>query len=114
MEFPGLDVKSLSDEDIYKRIGELNAKLLFVHYSTGNQEMVDQLQALLETLQFEQMERMSKKTWDKQWSDSPVVVETDPDLAPDARKASAKKDVDQKANPHSPFLPKRTKKPTDT
>ena len=54
MDFPGLDVKSLTDDEIYKRIGEITAKLMFVHHTSGNKQMVDQLDAILETLRFEQ------------------------------------------------------------
>ena len=111
MDFPGLNVKSLSDDEIYKRIGEINAKLMFVHHTSGNKQMVDQLDAILETLRFEQSERIGKKQWEKESSDNPVVVETDPELAPENRKAQVKKAATG-TSANTPFIPKRTKAPT--
>lgn len=111
MDFPGLEVKGLSDDEIYKRIGEIRAKLMFVHHSSGNQQMIDQLEAILETLNFEQSERRAKKQIEKELNDNPVVVETEPDLAPDNRKAQVKKAVSGSGG-NTPFIPKRTKAPT--
>lgn len=111
MDFPGLDVKSLSDDEIYKRIGEIRAKLMFVHHMSGNQQMIDQLEAILETMNFEQSERRAKKMIEKELTDNPVVVETDPELAPETRKAQVKK-ATTGTGAGSPFIPKRTKAPT--
>lgn len=111
MDFPGLDVKSLTDDEIYKRIGEITAKLMFVHHSSGNQQMVDQLDAILETLRFEQLERIGKKQWEKEQNDNPVVVETEPDMV-EGRKAQVNKKATTGTGGNSPFIPKRTKAPT--
>jgi hypothetical protein len=110
MDFPGLDVKSLTDDEIYKRIGEITAKLMFVHHTSGNKQMVDQLDAILETLRFEQSERIGKRQWEKEQSDNPVVVETEPDLV-EGRKAQVKK-ASTGPGSNTPFIPKRTKAPT--
>jgi carboxylesterase type B len=111
MDFPGLDVKSLTDDEIYKRIGELTAKLMFVHHTSGNRQMIEQLDAILETLHFEQSERSGKRQWEKESNDNPVVVETDPELAPENRKAQVKK-TSTGPGANAPFIPKRTKAPT--
>lgn len=111
MDFPGLNVKALSDDEIYKRIGEVNAKLMFVHYSSGNQQMVEQLSAILETLRFEQSERVGKKQWEKESSENSVAVETDPDMSPENKKTHVKKSTTG-TSAGSPFVPKRTKAPT--
>jgi hypothetical protein len=111
MEFPGLDVKSLGDDEIYRRIGEITGKLMYVHHTSGNKQMIDQLEAILETLQFEQADRMGKRQWEKEQNDNPVVVETEPDLAIN-KKAQVNKKATTGNGGATPFVPKRTKAPT--
>lgn len=111
MEFPGLDVKALTDDEIYKRIGEINGKLMFVHHTSGNRQMIEQLDAILETLRFEQVERQGKKQWEKEVNENPVVVETDPDMGSESKKAQVKK-ASTGPTGATPFVPRRTKAPT--
>jgi hypothetical protein len=109
MEFPGLNVDGLTDSEIFQKIAEIHRKLVFAHYNAGNSGMVDQLQALLETLQFEQMNRVYKKQGASQVSG--LVRETDPETAVRPVKHVAAKE-DKKQSSHPVFIPKRTSKPT--
>lgn len=109
MDFPGLNVGVLTDSEIFHKISDIHRKLLFAHYQASNSGMVEQLQAILETLQFEQMDRMQKKQAANQVSQ--VVRETDPE--PNVRPV---KPVTTKENTkttgHPVFIPRRTTKPT--
>jgi hypothetical protein len=80
MDFPGLDVKSLTDDEIMRRISEIHGKLLYAFNFSGSQELTNQMQAILETLEFEQQERASRRVWDSQQKRAPKVIETDPSL----------------------------------
>ena len=95
MDYPGLDVSKLSDEALVSRISELHGKMVHVHNFTGNAAVLDQLMALLETLEFEQQIRRNKKNWDSEMKTQGIVVETEPDLVvrkevPQAQKKSNK------------------------
>lgn len=80
MDFPGLDVKRMTDDELMNRISEIRGKLLYAFSFSGSQELAGQLQAILETLEFEQYDRMVKKTWEVQQKKQPKVIETEPDL----------------------------------
>lgn len=107
MEFPGLDVKSLSDSEIYKKLGELNAKVMFIYHTSGNGQIIDQLNAIMETLRFEQLSRIGRKTFDSDAAENPIVVDTDP-----SSEVKTVTKVKVGVTPtNNPFIPKRTKTP---
>lgn len=110
MIFPGLDVTALSDSEIYKKIGELNAKLMFTYNSSGNSEIIEQLSAIIETLQFEQLVRTNRKSIEAVAVSDPVVVDTDPDLSSERKAAVVTKPG--VVSPNAPFIPKRSKTPS--
>ena len=112
MEYPGLNLSDLTDSEIYDKISELHRKLVYAHFSAGNGVMVAQLQALLETLQFEQTERAMKKQMANQVSS--VVRETDPEPTVRPAKTASRKDktATGKTSSHPVFVPKRTARPT--
>lgn len=109
MDFPGLQLEGLTDNEIFQKIAEIHRKLVFAHYQAGNSGMVEQLQALLETLQFEQMSRIYKKQAASQVSG--LVRETDPE--PNVRPAKQQiAKEEKKQTSHPVFIPRRTSKPT--
>ena len=112
MEFPGLNLSVMSDSDIYKKIGELNSKMVFIYNTSGNSEIIFQLSAMLETLQHEQMLRISRKNLEVLRAADPVVVDTDPEITVDSSKADKKKTNTSTIAANNPFIPKRTKTPT--
>lgn len=78
MDFPGLNVKGMTDDELLKKISELQGKLVAAH-GLGS-SVVEQLQWMVETLSFEQSERAAKRAWDYQQRRAPDVIETEPDL----------------------------------
>lgn len=111
MEYPGLNVSELTDSEIFDKISELHRKLVYAHFSAGDQHMVAQMQAILETLQFEQADRAMKKYTAAQVSS--VVRETDPETSVKSSKSSSKdKPTADKPTTHPVFVPRRTSKPT--
>jgi hypothetical protein len=95
MDYPGLELDKLSDDALVARISELHGKMVHVQNFGGNSTVMDQLFALLETLEFEQDTRRNKKAWDSELKAKGVMVETEPDLIvkneiPQAQKKSNK------------------------
>jgi hypothetical protein len=80
MDFPGLDVKKMSDDELMRKVGDLHGKLVYAHSFSTSQQLVQQIQAMLETLEFEQQDRANKRMWDLQQRRAPSVIETEPDL----------------------------------
>lgn len=80
MDFPGLDTKKMTDDELLRRISELHGKLLGAYAMGMAPELMNQIQAILETLEFEQSERSAKRYWDLQQKRAPQVIETEPDL----------------------------------
>jgi hypothetical protein len=109
MDFPGLDVKKMGDDELLRRINEIHGKMLYAHAYSSNPELLDQMQAILETLEFEQYERASKKAWEAQNRKAPKVIETDIDLVERKEVEQAKKTV--RTGVQGSLL-KRSKSPT--
>jgi hypothetical protein len=80
MDFPGLEVKKMTDDELMRKVSELHGKLVYSYSFSASQQLVQQIQAMLETLEFEQQDRASKRMWDLQQRRSPSVIESDPDL----------------------------------
>jgi len=80
MDYPGLNAKAMTDDQLMNKIAELHGKLCYAFNFSNSGELVEQMQWMLETLQAEQHERLAKKAWDEQQRKQPSVIETDPDL----------------------------------
>lgn len=80
MDYPGLDVSKLTDDQLMNKIAEIHGKLLYAYNFSNAQEFVDQLQWILETLQFEQSDRANRRAWEIMSRKQPQVIETEPDL----------------------------------
>ena len=106
MDFPGLNLEKLTDSEIYARIGELNSKLM-ASYHMGNQSLVNQLQAMIETMQYEQQSRQFKKI--AATITSSVVIDTDINEINKPVKIDSKKENKPVNNI---FAPKRSKTPS--
>lgn len=96
MEIPGLNVKELSDDEIMRRISELQGKMLYAFNFSSSPEMLDQLQLIHEALCFEQSERIARKVWEENQKKAPKVIESDPiggTKKADTQEATSKKSV---------------------
>ncbi len=112
MDFPGLDVKALTDDELMKRISDIHGKMNYAHAYSSSVELMSQMIAILETLEFEQYARLNRKTWDAELKQSGVYVETDNDLKP--KKETTGTDTGKRQQPRTPGgMFKRTKTPTD-
>lgn len=80
MDFPGLEPKKMTDDELLRKVSDLNGKLLAAYSMGMAQEMQDQIRAMLESLEFEQSDRMQRRIWDMQQRQSAKVIETEPDL----------------------------------
>lgn len=80
-EFFGFDPKTLSDEELLNRMGELAHKIMVAH-RMGNAPLIDQIRAQQYAIQMEQRERAFQTGIGSRLVSAPTVVfETDPDLA---------------------------------
>lgn len=112
MDFPGLDVKKLSDEELLRRISELHGKLLYAYSFSNSPEMVAQMQALIETLEFEQHDRIARKSFELEQRRAPKVIETEPDLV-EKKEAPTQTKTKITTRTGGSGLFKRTKTPTN-
>lgn len=80
MVHPLFDAKPLSDDELVKKLSVLMSRLNYARGFIGDQDMIDQLEAMIETIQIERDERFAKQSWDAWQSQFPEVNNTDPDF----------------------------------
>ncbi len=95
-EFIGFDPKKYSDEELLERAVEVSRRLLWA-YRMGNNTIVQQLQAQKSAIEIEQRERSFQNViGNRMLSMSPLVFESDPDLA-ELQRAEREKEITQNA-----------------
>lgn len=82
----GFDPKSMSDEELLERWHTLNRRIVWVG-RFGSMELLNQLQNIKQTIEFEQRERIIEVRLRARAAMPTVVVESDPDLAEEHRAA---------------------------
>lgn len=102
------DPKTLSDDELADRIIELGKRMAWMH-RMGHYDTVSQFQRMKTQCEAEQRERMSSYMYQRMLNQSPVAVETDPDLA-----LTAKQERDAKAEQDTPKKGPRAKPLTVT
>lgn len=108
MDYPGLDLTTLTDTELIKKLTELNSRIVFA-YGMGNAMLMEQLQAIAETIQFEIQNRSELKNWEK--NKDYKIIETDP--GDEALKERARPEPTKISKaPSDIFIPKRSKRPT--
>jgi uncharacterized protein YaiE (UPF0345 family) len=107
MIFPGLDVKTLSDDELMKRIDQLNQRISYA-YSFGSAAL-EQLQILQEALQSEQQDRMMRRAWDESQKKQKATIESDPEF--DTKRQSTQSQSEKKSTKAGVVIPTRTKAP---
>lgn len=80
MDYPGIDVKKMTDDELLKRVSDLHGKMLYAHAFSTSSELVQQMQAILETLEAEQFDRAQRRAFELEQKRTPKVIETEPDL----------------------------------
>ena len=79
MFIPGFDPASMTDDELLNKETDLQGRVVAAaNYS--NMYAVDQLQYMLTLVKNEQIERLSRKTFEMQKKGSPDVYEVDPDM----------------------------------
>jgi hypothetical protein len=110
----GFDPHNLSDDELMERITELNRRITWMS-RYGSVEIIAALQDQRQYIEFERRERMIKPALTARANGPSVVVESDPDLAQEARQALEEeivKNTPKKSNP-KPFSISRDRiKPT--
>lgn len=111
----GFDPKNLSDDELLDRVVELNRRIAW-SAKFGSGEMLAALQSQRQAIEFEQRERLLAPYMAARLASPSVVVETDPDLAQEAKAAreaeAAKNSPKNKPRP-KPFSISRDRiKPT--
>lgn len=79
-DHPFFEPERLTDEEILKKLSDLNQRLTVAHYTSTNYNMIGQLQGMIDALNNERMVRLARQTqeaWDKMFPD---VIETEPDF----------------------------------
>lgn len=77
MSHPLYNPTSLSDDEIYKKMGDILKRMNFAR-QTGDSYAVHQLQLMYDDLEMAYSERQILK--DAEANSNPIVLETDPDL----------------------------------
>jgi hypothetical protein len=108
MFFPGFEPKNMSDEEIMRKTTELQGKMVFA-YGNASYGMIEQMQMMLEALQFEQQERLSIKLHEMRERMYKDVIESEPDLVVKKEVETSKKKSGKSGL--ATFFPPKTKKP---
>lgn len=78
---PGFDPKTMSDDELLRRVQELDQKIGWVARFGGSFEVLQQMQAIRALIDNERRERVVQEVWSMRLRNpDPVVIETDPDL----------------------------------
>jgi hypothetical protein len=112
MIVPGFEPKKMSDEEIVRKVTDLQGKLVFA-YGMGSYSIVEQLNAMLEALQHEQMERMLIRLHEMRERMAPAVIETEPDLREKKEVEVKSKKAGMNSGKFASFFPPKTKKPAE-
>lgn len=93
---PFFDASKLSDDEIREKLGELQSRLWAAHAMAMSYDMREQIQGYIAILEQELQMRFAtemQKSWDALFPD---VIETEPDLKPDAAAKKAAKEGPKK------------------
>jgi hypothetical protein len=111
----GFNAKSLTDDELLDRVSELGRRVVWAT-RMGQYDMAHQLHGLKLMCEQEQRERLIAPRFQHMLQTTPVVVETDPDLAKSARmerEAKAERDAPKKGPRAKPFaITKERMKPS--
>jgi hypothetical protein len=79
-DYFGFDPRSLTDDDLANKLAELQAKVVYAsRFSSPG--LLESLHRIMQSLEFEQRERLLRRAQEIYNKSFPDVIETDPDLA---------------------------------
>lgn len=110
----GFDPKTLSDDELLERWHDVNKKIMW-SARFGSMELLQQLQSIKLQIEFEQRERMFEIRLRARAAMPTVLVETDPDLARQARAeydAELAKNEPKKTPRQKPYMLRERIRPT--
>lgn len=81
IDHPFLSFKELSDDELLNKTTELQKRLNKAHMWGSSSDILSQLEWMLEMIEEEKMERMSKQTFEQIQGMFPEIVESDPEFA---------------------------------
>lgn len=100
----GFDPKTLSDEELLDRWHKINKRMGWT-MRYGSNEIMAQLQAIKQSIEFEQRERIIEPRLRARAAMPAVTIETDPELAAEA-KAIVDAELEAIADKNRPHRPK--------
>lgn len=78
---PSFDPKTMSDDELVRRVQELDQKMGWMTRFGGSMEALQQMQAIRALIDTERRERVVQEIWSMRLRNpDPVMIETDPDL----------------------------------
>lgn len=81
IDHPFLSFKELSDDELLNKTTELQKRLNKAHMWGSSSDILSQLEWMLEMIEEEKMERMTKQTFEQIQGMFPEIVESDPEFA---------------------------------
>lgn len=101
---PFLDLKSMSEDELLKKINQLSQRMSFAHGMVGDRSMIESLSHLLEAYQTEYQERLLIRAHDQWTSQFPSVIESDPDFKEEKAKPVGTPGKDLRPNFNKKFV----------
>jgi len=75
---PGLDPKTLNDEELMQKIIDLRTRYTYASQMFGSHEMARALGTFLDILEAEQQERLDRALYEQIQKQLPDIIDTDP------------------------------------
>lgn len=104
---PGFDPKTFSDDQIVKKMQDLNQRISYASRFSASFELVAQLQNLIAALDFERRERAYREAYDMRDAMLPDIIETDPEMREESNAEKAKKEQQSRLSEDRPRKSKR-------
>jgi len=79
--FSNIDMSVLTDEDIFKRIDQAMQKMGKAYTVGANVNVINQMQMIIQSYQFELSERAAKANWELNRKELEATIESDPEMA---------------------------------
>ena len=81
-DIPGVEPRSMSDDELLMRQQELQRRLSFAARFGMQSEATAQMQAMLASIDFARRERLLRDVYEQKNAVLPIVIETDPSMRP--------------------------------
>lgn len=90
MDHPLFDVKQFSFEQLIEKTNELQQRIVYARMYNMDDNAIEQLELILNSLQLEQLDRYRRMEYDYINSQYPEIIESDPEFKNDKSTVSEK------------------------